>query len=215
VPEVDSHNLLFHLTFHHTLHSQQCQNGFYFTNRIPLDDDEGDLRLYMADLITQFNSQIYPLIKSFQNNQVHYNSLIATCVIPRNGPILETIYETGSGDQPDESLPSYCAAILSLRTGLGGKSNRGRLYIAGVSEGDTSAGQLDVAAFAGLQAIANQLLSLFGPTGGSTFFRYVIWSRKLGAPGGLLLPTGIRPILQILPRDILGTQRHRLIGVGT
>lgn len=174
------------------------------------------MRLISADLITQFNSTPFAAIKNFQNNQVHYNSLICTVMIPRNGPILEHVYSTGSGDQPDESLPSYCAAILSLRTGLGGKSNRGRLYIAGVSEGDTSAGQLDVAAFAGLQDIGDKLIALFGPTGGSTFFRYVIWSKKLGTGGGsFLLPTGIRPITQVLPRDILGTQRHRLIGVGT
>lgn len=215
MPTTPAFTILWHLTFLQELHGQQVQNGFYFANRQAIENDETVIAQHALGLITFWNAWVYASFKGFQNNQVHHRGIVVSTQIPRHGPIAEYVYETGSGDQPDESLPSYCAAILSLRTGFGGKSNRGRLYIAGVSEGNTADGVLDVDSFAALDSIGDNLIAGFGPSGSSSFYQYVIYSKKLGNPNDNI-PTfaGVRPVTACLARRNLGTQRHRLIGVG-
>lgn len=201
---------------HSTLHGQRIQNGYYFTNNISIADDIAALSTRATDLAVHFANNIYPKIKAFQNNQVQYNSFVVSTLIPHEGPIAESPVSVGSGDQPDESLPSYCAAIITLRTGVSGKSNRGRSYYSGVSENDHTAGELNPSAFTALEDIGNELLNRYGPAGSSSIYRYVVFSKKLGyQAGGIYSAAGIRRVIQYVPRRTLGTQRHRLIGKGT
>lgn len=156
-----------------------------------------------------------PFIIAFQNTEVLYDGLVVTTLIPHEGPMAERPILNQTGAQGDESLPSYCAAVLSLRTGNTGKSNRGRLYFAGVSEGDAASGRLIPDSFTALSDIGNQLVGIYGPTGSEGHYHHVVFSKKLGYSGGFYSTLGIRPILQYVPRQVLGTQRHRMIGHGT
>lgn len=210
-----SGGILFKLTVNHTLHGQMCQNGFYFTNRPSQNDDVGLIKTWPAALISSFNIRLMTDITAFWNNQVALVSLIATCIVPSGGPTAETIYTTTTGFQPNEALPGYCAAILSLRTGFGGKSNRGRLYFTGVSEDDSHTGRLGVDSHLALVEIGNKLIANYGATGSDPLFRYVIFSRHLGTgrdEAGVI--DGVRFVSQCIARHTLGTQRHRMIGVG-
>lgn len=206
-------NILVHLTLVQQLHAQTIQNGWYFTNRDTYQDSNlaGD----MGTLISHFNLFVMPHIKGLQSQEVVHRSLIASALIPADGPIVETILETSQGDQASASLPSYCSAILTLRSGFGGKSNRGRTYVAGISEGFQSASRLDGDTLTRLQNLGNQLLSSFGLAAGINPFVYVIYSRKLGVDGsGTWTKNGIRVVRQTIARSVMGTTRHRKIGIG-
>lgn len=209
------YSLLWHLTLAYTLHGQECQNGFYFSNRIGLNDQEVFIDDTPRFLGAHFCQWILPAIKAFQNNEVHFVGVVVTTLIPHEGPIAETPIINTTGDQGDESLPGYCSAIMSLRTGNSGKSNRGRLYFSGVSENDTNSGRLIPDSFTALNGIGVELLSIYGPTGSEGHYHHVIFSKKLGYSNGVYSTSGIRPIIQYIPRQVLGTQRHRLIGHGT
>lgn len=216
MPTTNPHGLLFQITMRWTLHGQNCQNNFWFTNKQPQDNSPSALSSFIQQTLIYFESAMMVHIKNLVNTQVAFRALIGTTVIPKNGPIAEMVLESVTGDQPDESLPSYCAAILSLRTGFGGKSNRGRLYFGGIGENDTADGRLGPDTFTALQAIGNQLLAVFGPAGSNPFLQFVIFSRKLGTDeDGDYIPFGIRDVTQCVPRSVLGTQRHRLIGKGS
>jgi len=209
------YSLLWHLTLQYRLHAQICQNGFYFSNKIALNDQEAFIDgtpIFLANHFVQF---MLPTIIAFQNTQVLYDGLVVSTLIPANGPLAERPIANQTGAQPDESLPSYCAAILSLRTGLGGKSNRGRLYFAGVSEGDSADSILTPSAFTALEDIGNELQSIYGASGSEGHYHHVIFSKKLGYSNGVYSAAGIRPIAQYVSRKQLGSQRHRLIGHGT
>lgn len=170
----------------------------------------------MRNIIDRFILTVVPKIALFQNNQVAYRSVIGTVLEPKNGAQVETIFEVGGGAQPNESLPSYVSAVLTLRSGFSGKSNRGRSYYSGVSEDAHSTGRLTTDNLTALQDVGDQLLTDFGPVGTQSDGRYVIFSRKLGlTEGGLYNNLGNIPVTAVLARSILGTQRHRLIGIGT
>lgn len=211
--ETESRQLLVHLTLVQTLHSQTIQNGYFFTNRSAMDlTPQSGL---VPQLISHFTLFILPYLKQVQSQELVYRSMVASTLLPENGPIAEQILETSQGDQTFESLPSYSAACLTLRTGFGGKSYRGRSYYSGVSAEHTGQSRLDANLLTGFQNLGNQLVNTFGNTGGISPFVYCIFSRKRGTnEGGGRNYLGISPITQVVARSILCTQRHRKIGIG-
>lgn len=205
--------MLFHLTLVQTLHGQTIQNGYYFTNRDYMNED--NLPAHLAALINDWKGYVHDFVKQFQSQELVHRSLIATTLIPHNGPIAESVFETSQGVQTFEALPSYCAACLTLRTGRGGKSNRGRSYYAGICADHCSASRLDSGLLAWVQALGDRLLLTFSATSGVSLFDYVIFSRKLGTnEGGSFHAGGIRQVKQTLARSVLATCRHRKIGIG-
>lgn len=206
-------NILAHLTLVQTLHSQTIQNGYHFTNRDSMS--EASLPDLMAQLISHFTLFILPSIKAFASQEVVYRAMVASVLIPHDGPIFEQVLETSDGSQGYESLPSYCAAVITLRSGFGGKRNRGRSYYAGPVGELCSNSRLDPDYLAVLQNIGNQLVNTFGYLGGISPFTYAVYSRKGGdLESGKPTAIGIVPIRQAVARSILGTCRHRKIGIG-
>lgn len=209
-------SMVIHLTFVQTLHGQTIQNGFYFTNKNSWDTTANGHETKLKSLIARFILSIVPKFALIQNNQVAYRTVIGTVLYPKDGAQAETIFESGGGAQPNESLPSYVSGVLTLRSGYGGKSNRGRLYVGGIGEDNHTASRVDAYTLTALQNLGDELLTSFGPVGTFSGNSYVIYSRKLGlSEGGLYLPIGCIPVTATQARSVLGTQRHRMIGIGT
>lgn len=208
--------VLYRLVMTMNLHGQICQNGFYFTNRGTIDTTATPLSSHTNALIASFMLRIYDDIKLLTNNQLQFRAFHSACLLPEHGPISEEIILSGTGSNEDESLPSYCAAVLSLRSGFGGKSYHGRLYFPGISEGDHTDSKLSAIAYSKLASIGDKLIANYGPTGSDSLFRYIIYSRKLGFDqDNRYTYLGIIPVVQCVPRLELGTQRHRKLGHGT
>jgi len=206
-------SMLSHLTLVQNLHGQTIQNGYYFTNRDGFND--ADTAAQLGLLINHFTLFIMPHLKNMQSQELVYRALVANQIYPVNGLIVESVIETSQGNLADESLPSYCAAILTLRSGFGGSSNRGRSYYAGICETDTQGSRLSPDLLALLQNLGQQLVNTFGYAAGINPFVYVINSRKMGSDeSGSPNANGIRIIRQVIARSVLGTQRHRKIGIG-
>lgn len=209
-----AYSLLWHLTLAYNLHGQKCQNGFYFSNRIDLHDQEAFIATAPQTLGVHFGNFLLPKIKLLQNQEVHYEALVVVQLIPSEGPVFEFPVANDSGAQGNESLPSFVAAVLSLRTGFAGKSNRGRLYFAGIPEDHALNSELNADSFTALSDIGNELISIYGPTGSEGHFHHIVFSKKHGYSNGVWSTAGIRKINQYIPRRNLGTCRHRLKGKG-
>jgi hypothetical protein len=209
---------LFHLTLRQSFHNQLCQNGYWFQYHVEGPDTEPDITV--ASLIGDlFHTFILPKIQDFANQQVQYNGIVVSTIVPYQGAIFEQVLETSNGVQPNDALPTFNAAVLSLRSGLGGRSHRGRSFYAGVSEDDSANSRLLPDSFARLATIGVGLLATFGPTGSAAPIRYGIFSKLKGATGDPTNPwnpvTGFTGITQCAPRLDIGTCRHRKIGHGT
>jgi hypothetical protein len=207
------HALLFKLTLVQNLHGQTLQNGYYFSNKDEMDSNA--IQGSLVTLVDTFKNNVLSYIKAFTSQELVYRSIIAHCVVPREGPIVEEILETHAGTQTFESLPSYCAAILTLRSGFGGKSNRGRSFYSGICAGFGTGGQLDNDSFGQLKVLGDQLLNIFGDPNFFSNLNYVIFSRTLSEdPEISEVSDWTKPVKQTIPRRVLGTQRHRKIGIG-
>lgn len=216
---IDDGRPMYHLTLVGELHGQQIQNGYYFVPASAHSDP--DIVTDLFNIVERFNARIIPAIRAFANDDYHLIALICATMIPKYGPIYERPFETGEGEIPNESLPSYCAGVLHLGTGLGGRWHRGRSYYSGVSTLDSERSKLTASAFTRLQGIGNALLDGFGSTVADNEFHYGVYSHKLGdvAPpppqvGKTLTLAGFTPVSQAIARHPIYTNRHRLTGHG-
>lgn len=116
-------------------------------------------------------------------------------------------------------LPSYCSAVVSKRTLTGGRSHRGRMYIAGIPEDQTNGSKFNVALpfwLALVQTLAC-ILSVFNfpdPAGATDAFQLVVYSRKIGGSSYPLGLTGVTNVSQLIPDQVIGTTRSRKLGRG-
>lgn len=86
---------------------------------------------------------------------------------PLDGTSASTVYTvSGAGTQTGDALPAEVAIVLSLRTALRGRRNRGRLYIPCLAEAVCDAvGQPTTNAVSGYAAQANTFRTTITPSG--------------------------------------------------
>lgn len=141
------------------------------------------------------------------------------------GPVLGNEFFTlpvggGAGGGDTNALPSYCSALFSIRTALGGKTHRGRKYIAGIPEDQTNGsvifGEPD-ALWAGLLAFAACVIAAFvpgDPPPATNAFVVGVYSRKNGGEAFPYQAAGFTPAVSITPDRQLATTRSRKVGHG-
>lgn len=114
-----------------------------------------------------------------------------------NGPVFEFngVQAGGSGEAP---LPPNTAYLLTKRTDLGGRMNRGRMYLPGATEGSVDTGGiLSQTRFNGLTVAATALLD--GLVGLES--PMVILHSSVSDP---------TPVTSLQPSSVVATQRRRL-----
>lgn len=126
---------------------------------------------------------------------------------------------TLTGGGAATALPSFNSAVLSLRTLVGGKSHRGRMYLPGIPESATTISAFDTgnAYWTGLLAFANCLATNFSvgdPPGGDQY-QLEVYSRKLGGSHFPYALAGYTPVSAINANQQIGTTRSRKVGRGS
>jgi hypothetical protein len=146
-------------------------------------------------------------------NNINSTRLTVRDVKPGTGALVERNYAAVTGGSGGDPLPPQDACVFSLRTTLAGRSFRGRFYLPSLQETGQSSGKFDSSQLAILQAVAANLLAVFGPTGTDTKWQLVVISRE--AAGVPRVPPIGTPVTTILVRDIVYTQRRRTVGRGS
>lgn len=172
-------------------------------------------------LINDVKTLILPKIQAFASDDWTALTILCVSLIPRPGVLLEDRLGNATGFQPDESLPSFCAGLLSLRSGVAGRSAHGRIYIPGVPENALDSSKLTGVALGLLSDIGTALTARFGNTGSSNYARYCIFSRKLGVtrnpgppPTLTYSMTGAFTVSSVIARPEIATQRKRKLQRG-
>lgn len=111
--------------------------------------------------------------------------------------------QAGVGSLAGDLLPLQVSGLLSLRTPLAGKSNRGRVYLPWPTEGQNGPTGLPNAGYLTLLgSYATTILAPFvaGGGGNTNNLQLVVWSRKLLAK---------QLVSSIVPNQAWATQRRR------
>lgn len=110
---------------------------------------------------------------------------------------------------------SFSAYLVRIRTGLGGRTNRGRFYIAGTVENDVNLSRLTDAGLARLVTFVNCMIGKFISAEGSTkAFEIGVLSRKELAAVGATHQTAFTEAKNLVPVREVASMRSRKIGHG-
>jgi hypothetical protein len=121
----------------------------------------------------------------------------------------------------DEEMPTFCAAVIHISTGLAGRRRRGRMHIGGLSDGHVDASHISEAGVTMLTAIRAAYLTQFGS--GASLWRLGVYSRTThmeemeAAGGNPVLPdnsTAWADAIGLGINEIIGTMYSRKVGVG-
>lgn len=197
-----------------TLEEQLCVNVWHF--RCVGAADDVDLRLIVVFLNCFINNVLPVLSANYELTGIRWKR-----VSPTLGVEFFHVAPAGSvGGESGDSEPSYVSALLSMRTTLGGRTHRGRKYIAGIPESQTTASRISSEPndlFAGLLAFAACVLAAFvHPDAGTgpNQFNVGVYSRKTGGATFPYNPSGFTSVTAITPVRELATTRSRKLGSG-
>ncbi|SRR5258705_1414259 len=194
------------------MEGQETNNVLHFTAANSIDDVE--LRLILA-LAECFITHLIPVSSSAHV----WERIIWKQVSPVLGVENVTVpagFAAGGGSAV--ALPSYCSAVVSIRTLLGGRSRRGRMYIPGIPETANTISTFDTgnAYWTGLLAFVACLAAKFigGDPPAVNTFQINVYSRKIG---GSTFPYGANGFVAVRSMHAvqqLGTTRSRKVGRG-
>lgn len=195
------------------MEGQETNNVLHFTAATAVDDVE--LRLILA-LAECFITHLIPVTSSVWALQ----DIVWKRVTPTLGVENVTV-PTGTltGGGAATALPSYASVVLSIRTALGGRSKRGRMYLPGIPEGATIVSSLDTgnaywtAVVAFVACVASKFILGDPPPANS--FQMEVYSRKIGGSTFPYAIGGFTPVTQVIPVVALGTTRSRKVGRGS
>lgn len=194
-----------------TLDSQQTINDMYFqlAGGITLADLQG----LVTNMIDWFQFEYTAMCsEDWHTVAVHARDLSADLSF-----VVDGAPATTNGQKPQESAPGNVCACVSFRTGLGGRSFRGRNYIPAVPNDLVAINTLDPEYISTALAAYALLLPGGGALPGG--WEWVVVSRFTGgSPGVPSVPRseGIAtPVTNVLFADtIVDSQRRRLPGRG-
>lgn len=146
---------------------------------------------------------------SFQFLQTRFKRITPVPLDEQFVPLTGQSVGSGSGGLVNTTI----ALVHTLRTGVAGKTHRGRMYTGALASDLTISNRLST----GGQTIANNIsaaiLNLFGTNGTDPTLRLGIYSRVIGGTNPFTV-AGWQQVQQIVPQNVLGNQRRRRVGVG-
>lgn len=202
-----------------SLLGQNCINSFFFRSKP--GSAYASIPAEMSDLHDNIRNDILNPLRGIMSQQVQQ---IASVLVNLNGPVFyedPRSYVGLFGGVASDSLPSYCAQVISWRTAFRGRRVHGRTYIPGVPRINVTGNDLQVSAQTSLDAAAGTILDNFAETSRFSYPFLVVYSRKNGThidpgppPAVVYSPLAGIPVTRYVIDATVFTQRHRLAGRG-
>lgn len=196
------------------LESQKVQNVLYF--RAQAADPDAIAHL-LAEIVECLITALVPGLSSTYT----FERAVGMLVSPDHGVEFEyvpAVAEDAVGALAGDALPSYSSALISLRTNFGGRSGRGRMFIAGVAESSTTGSYIKAGdpLLTGMVAFAACMLGKFftRDVAAAGNYEWGVMSRKLGGAHIPYSAAGFHVITSATPDRLLATTRSRKQGRG-
>jgi hypothetical protein len=149
------------------------------------------------------------------SNEFHIDRVRVRRILPTAGNEVTAEAPGNSLGATTGSLPSFNAAVLSLRSANGSKSGRGRMFIAGIPTGGEAASQvsdtLQTTLVAFIACLAGKFISGLSTSG----MEWGVLSRKNYAANPSTESSWWNAITSVLVNDAIGTMRSRKLKHGS
>lgn len=196
---------VYQMTYQMKLDGQTCENVLHFRTLTGTETDTQigqSAELYLATVKPLIHQNVtFPLIVIKQMTPLAFDEKFWVPVNNTQGAV--------GGEIRSNSV----AIILTKRTGIAGKTHRGRIYLPGVPFNLTTPNGLNVGGGAVAQTVCGNLIATFGDAGTDLNLRIGVYSRSIGGFNPFT-PAGWQQITRFDPQPVLGNQRRRRPGVG-
>lgn len=193
------------------LDSQRVENTLYFERSDGWD--LASITAFLTDLEAWISSELMPLLSA----SIQFIELAARLLDTASSiGLVNTVSPPVSGGQPGDSVSNNVTYTVSFRTGLTGRSFRGRNYVPGLSVSTVGGNTIAGGTRTGLLAFYDGLRSLGGDNG----IAWVVVSRFSGVDPVTKLPiprtTGVTTVITSVGTfdTTVDSQRRRLPGRG-
>lgn len=189
------------VNYNFTYQGEACQNTLYWRGGV--EPTAGNITALCTGLSTRWVTVAAPFVP----DSVRLNSVEGTCLTSAVAAVGSYSVPGGAdGDQAGQAMPSNVTIAASFRTGLAGRSNRGRNYWIGLLESEVANNR--VAALT-LQSIVGYYNGMVNLDIGDISWVWGVYSRRTqGADRTVGLFTPITNAL--FTNDVVDTQRNRL-----
>jgi hypothetical protein len=187
------------------LHGQLIENVFFLrTKNANIPDNE--IAATVRDKILNYMQQ------SVSDEYVAFGVTVQEIF-----PVKRDPYElalTRAGLQVGLAAPSLVAAIVSLKTGFGGRRNRGRKYVAGLLRDNIDQSIIDAPRVTSMQSEWDSINSWFQQSNNLSNLTWGILHRTLNGAPVPLDANAYVPITSVVVQSIAGSMRTRRPGRG-
>jgi hypothetical protein len=208
---------IYEVITHQRQEGQEVLNVNYYRCVTAVDDLE--VRLLRALIVC-----LTTLLRPTQGSNWQFVKMSMKRVYPDLGPIVELNPESTDevqGESEGDTLPTHCSLCVNIHTTRGGRSGRGRMFLAGIPEGATSGSYIEQTNphwTAILNYLACVAAAFVKPTvdTGSNIIQLGVMSRKLAGVAKPPFPaTAFAPATKLVPRNIVGSSNSRKVGKGS
>lgn len=206
-------NDIFQVRLKGVMEGQETNNVLHFMCTTASSDTELHLIKKLIDCI------VTHLLPAWSNKWT-LDTVVWKRVSPTLSPDFITVPDVAAiGALSTDSLPTFNAALISIRTAQGGRSKRGRMFLAGIPESATTGSRFDLtnATWLAIIAFVACVVSAFieNEPIGSDQFKLGVYSRKLGGSTFPYNAVGFTPAISLGAVALVATMRSRKIGHGS
>ena len=190
------------------LHGQEVEQVMHFKGGVT----STDVIQLINDVLDCLRTTLWPALSpEYTLVEVRAKKLYPTATDEVVTPAVSTDHGTASG----ESLPSFCAAVVAIKTGLAGRTHRGRNYWGGIPEGGAANSLMTGTEWGLVIAFAACLAGKFIGLTASSSWTLGVLSRKLETAVGGNPSNAFTAATNLTVSQVIGTQRRRKLGVGS
>jgi len=128
-------------------------------------------------------------------------------------PVIQTAPPNTVGTLSAASV-SFASSLVNLRSGVGGRSGRGKMFLPPPGETESTGGVMTSDASTALTAFLTCMAGKFGGSSPTTDWRWGVFSRKLGGTKYQTFDAGFFPVAVASPSTTLAVISRRKIGHG-
>lgn len=196
---------VYQVTYQMKLNGQICENVLHYRELNGLST---------AAQIRTSAEKYWTLFANGISNEVVFSNMLIKQMTPiafdeTTGPPVTTTQGANSSSAINNTL----ALILTKRTGVAGKTHRGRIYIPGIPASQADEIGLNLPGVGVWTGQIAGLMGVFGPTGTDTHLQIGVYSRSIGGFNPFTV-AGWQPITSLDIQPVFGNQRRRRVGVG-
>jgi hypothetical protein len=195
------------------LHGQDCINVLHFATNTVINDPT-----QLAQLLTQLAiAMIACAIDNLMNATTEdYQLLKVECIQihPTKGDVIEQVPQQVVKGLLSPASHSFAASLVQIRTGLGGRTHRGRFFLPPVGEAETTNSLITDGAMASITAFLNCVAGKFIGAGATEPWRLGVLSTKtLKATNSF--DQAFTEALNLVPTNVVARMGSRKVGKGS